>query len=194
MGTEIEIKLKMESHDHVRTRLRELGAADHGLMLETNTFFDQPTGTLRQSDRGLRLRIETPLLPPSPGTSPASVRATITYKGARQTSGLRAREEYNLKVDSPENATAILQALGFQRTLSYEKKRHTYLLDQCEVVLDELPHFGLFLEIEGPAETLIRQVQQKLGLEQFPAVTETYLHMIAGYITTHQVANRTLTF
>lgn len=192
MGTEIEIKLKIESHDPVRTRLRELGAVDHGYMLETNTFFDQPTETLRQSDRGLRLRIETPLLPP--GTPPQPARATITYKGARQTSGLRAREEYNLKVDSPENATAILQALGYERTLSYEKKRHTYLLDHCEVVLDELPHFGLFLEIEGPAETIIRQVQQKLGLENLPAVTETYLHMIAGYLTTHQVADRTLTF
>jgi adenylate cyclase class IV len=198
MPTEIEIKIKVADLASMRHRLNELAAADHGAMLEVNTFFDRPDESLRRADCGLRLRTETPLVDAPGGSgSPASAlagRATITYKGARNKSEMRSREEYNLAVDPAPHAAAILEALGFVRTISFEKRRHTWHMDDCEVVLDELPHFGTFVEIEGPSEAAVRAVQARLGMAEQPGVADTYIKMMVEYVRTHDVPNRSVTF
>ena len=67
---------------------------------------------------------------------------------------------------------AILTSLGFQPALLYEKRRTRWNIGKAKVVIDELP-FGLFMEIEA-SEKQIARVERLLGIEDLPAVIETY--------------------
>jgi adenylate cyclase class IV len=58
--------------------------------------------------------------------------------------------------------------------LVFEKKRRIWRLGQCEVALDELPLLGNFLEIEGPDDKKIANVQKKLELTNLPHISESY--------------------
>ena len=77
-----------------------------------------------------------------------------------------------------EDAAALLGKLGFLPTLGFEKRRESWSLDGCLVELDELPHFGTFVEIEGDSESLVLAVRTKLALDAHPLVAKGYIRMI----------------
>ena len=58
--------------------------------------------------------------------------------------------------------------------MSIEKKRRLWRLSDCEVALDELPLLGCFVEIEGPDERTIADVQKTLGLSLLPHIQKSY--------------------
>ncbi|MFQ5591832.1 MAG: class IV adenylate cyclase [Phycisphaerae bacterium] len=214
MALETEIKVRVESHDPVRTRLRSLGAKFLGRVLESNTIFDRPDGSLRRRGCGLRLRQTepqpprtegeqgeaAPAPPPSPQkvmpTSPHGMRpgraATLTLKGPLRPGAMKAREELELKVDDGATAMRVLDALGLVPVLAYEKRRESWALDRCRVELDEPPHVGLFVEIEGPDEQTIRAVQRTLGLERREHHQASYVHMLMPYAADHADTNGVL--
>ena len=66
--------------------------------------------------------------------------------------------------------------------LSFEKRRETLELDGCKVELDELPHLGSFVEIEGPDEEAVLRVREKLGLADRPIVKTSYIALLMGYL------------
>ena len=74
---------------------------------------------------------------------------------------------------------AILQALGFQPGLVYEKRRTRWQVGDAKVVVDELP-FGLFMEIEAD-EKEINRVEELLRAGDLPAVVETYPRLTIEY-------------
>ncbi len=45
--------------------------------------------------------------------------------------------------------------------------------------MDELPLLGSFLEIEGPDDKKIADVQKNLGLANLPHITESYASLVA---------------
>jgi adenylate cyclase class IV len=48
------------------------------------------------------------------------------------------------------------------------------------VELDELPHLGCFVEIEGPDEQSVLAVRDRLGLAG-PGITKSYLAMLDAH-------------
>ncbi len=141
MPMEIEIKLKLDGHESVREKLKELNAEKLGLVRETNIFLDRADGTLLAGNKGLRVRFTI-----APGdTAP---KALLTYKGPRETTGLRAREAYDLELAPHDQIVSLLNALGYSQILLFEKDRESWQLEGCLVELDTLPIFGTFLEIE----------------------------------------------
>ena len=58
MATETEVKLKVETHDSVRQKLRDRGATPAGRHLEVNTIFDSPKRTLFSARKALRVRVK----------------------------------------------------------------------------------------------------------------------------------------
>ncbi len=54
--------------------------------------------------------------------------------------------------------------LGYTPYFIYEKRRETFDLRGCEVMIDEMP-YGWFLEIEGAADAIRARVGE-LGLGQ----------------------------
>lgn len=170
MSTETEAKMKVEDLDAVRERLRALQARRKGIRFEVNAFFDTPDGSLRSRDQGLRLRSMT-----GEDGTPSCV---ITFKGPARASQVKSREEIEFGISSFDDAAALLGRLGYLPTLGFEKRRETWDLDGCLVELDELPHLGTFIEIEGEDESAVLGVRDKLALADHPLISRGYIRMI----------------
>jgi adenylate cyclase, class 2 len=187
MPLEIEVKLRISSHDAVRQKLRELRGSPTGRHLEVNTIFDSPNRSLFSARKALRVRVSRDL-------DSAKEQAILTFKGPRQTTQFKSREEIETYVSSPESMTAILNALDFTAVVSFEKKRESWNLDGCHVELDELPYLGKFVEIEGPSEAAIANVQRKLGLSDSPPEKSSYVRMLMTWLESHRIPERVITF
>jgi adenylate cyclase class 2 len=161
-GQEIEAKFAVSQLAPLRQRLLELGATTlKERHLERNWRFDSPDGRLRANHEVLRLRDQ--------GS------AWLTYK--RGMASFEERREINLRVDDIEAARGLLEALGYQVVLIYEKYRQVFRLGATSVMIDELP-FGAFVEIEGPDLDTIRQTAQELGLDWGRRCRETYMQLV----------------
>ncbi len=170
MDLEIEAKIKVDSHDAVRARLRELGAVYLGKARETNRILDRKK-KLRKAGCGLRVR-QIEVLDGDPGSS------SITYKGSVQPSDLKVRSEINVAVDDAEAAARIFEALGFEPFITFEKIRESWQLGDCRVELDEVPLLGTFVEIEGPSEPAVNKTKSELGFDAAKNITQSYVKML----------------
>lgn len=185
MPCETEAKLRVESHEPVRERLLMCGAVFEGRALETNRIFDRPGGSL--SRRGCGLRIRT--IAAEGGREP---QATLTFKGPVRAGPFKSREELETPIGDAETVVNILNAIGFVVILTYQKRRESWQLGECRVELDEPPHVGLFVEIEGPNETAIRSAQAELGLAGATHVKASYVRMLLAYCNEHGLTDRVL--
>lgn len=160
-GHETEAKFYVLHLDTVKTRLDQSKARlIQPRVLEINLRFDLPDGSLRAQKRVLRLRRDT--------------ESKLTYKGPGQNrSGVIDREEIEFVVDSFDKAQKFLEALGYQKSMMYEKYRITYELNDTSIMLDELP-YGDFVEIEGETNDQIQDVAKKLGLSWKAAINNSY--------------------
>ena len=171
MAREIEIKLRLSDPGHLRIRLRVLHAVRVDHVAEVNHIFDAPDRRLLKLDQGLRVREWRSLV--LGGESGV----TLTFKGARDAGALKSREESETTVADANAVIAILQYIGFNEVITYEKRRETWRLEQCEVTVDELPHLGFYTEIEGPTAEAIDSVRSRLGLAEAEPINATYAHM-----------------
>jgi len=163
---EIEIKLPASDLGAVRARLSEGGAAlkaeEHE---ETDDLYDDRERRLSASGRALRLRS-------------AAGRAILTYKGpARFQAGAKVREEREVEVGDRDEASAILERLGYERRFRYQKRREEWAWEGCVVALDATP-IGTFVEIEGDP-TAIRHLVARLGLDPSEAIPYSYAELYA---------------
>lgn len=171
---EIEAKFRVASHDTVRRRLADLGAVRVGAVLERNHIFDTADRSLLVADRGLRVR--------EIQTLDGAVRpAMLTYKGERLGGELKTRREIETTIGDAAAACEMLTALGFVEAVCFEKRRESWQLGACHVELDEVPHLGCFVEIEGPHEEAIHEAQRKLGLSDVPSIRTTYIAMLVDH-------------
>ncbi|HSZ54181.1 MAG TPA: class IV adenylate cyclase [Tepidisphaeraceae bacterium] len=187
MATELEAKMKVDDLDAVRRRLAECGAKRTGSALETNMFFDTPERTLVSADKGLRLRRKR-------DDQTGKEKFIITVKGPQQQGDLKNREEAEAGVQDGDDATAVLAALGYYPTLSFQKKRESWELDGCKIELDEIPILGRFVEIEGPDDRTVIRVREKLQLSDRPLIKTGYITMLARHLKETHDDRREVTF
>ncbi|MCU0476130.1 MAG: class IV adenylate cyclase [Anaerolineae bacterium] len=161
-NTETEIKLWVDDLDAVAERVLALGGEmTDERVFERNMRYDTAKETLTQRGAVLRLRQDS--------------RARLTYKeGAQAVEGVVSRFEAEVEVSDFDTTDMILRLLGYQHKMVYEKYRTTYVLDGCEIVLDELP-FGRFIEIEGEHKAILGLVA-RLGLADAVRVKMSYVH------------------
>ncbi len=171
---ELEAKMKLDAPGPVEMTLQSLGATFIDEILENNTYFDTPDGSLRRSDRGLRIRIES-----REGHTP---RVKLTYKGPRAPGRLKSREEIELNASDASKACDLFNALGFEPVIHFEKRRRKWRLDGCDVELDTLPLIGDFIEIEGPNDDAIMTLRMKLGLDKCQLITESYIGLLKSHL------------
>ena len=170
MSTEIEAKLKVDSLGEIERKLAELGAEFLAEQLQTDYHFDDTNATLTKTDRCLRLRKQMV----GKGES-----FFLTYKGAKEKSNLKKKQEIELEIKDADSVRKLLSALGYEQSLVVEKKRRLWQLGDCEVALDRLPLLGDFVEIEGPGEEIIANAQEKLGLSDLSHIAESYASLVA---------------
>ena len=159
---EREIKFYIQDLPALAERLRICGAErTRERTLERNLLLDTADLRLRNMGSLLRLRQDD--------------RARVTYKEKTHVEhGIRTRTEIEFVVDSFAVARKLFEALGYQKTVIYEKYRVVYRLGDVEVTLDELP-FGDFVEIEAPSNAMIEGIAQILELDWSKGIAINYL-------------------
>ena len=172
MPVEIEIKLRVADHDAVRRALESRGARFVSSVVETNYILDDAAGGLKQRGEGLRVRVNHTV---RGETQPA----TLTFKGPRQPSAMKRREERETVIGDTDAALAILKSLGFTTVIQYQKQRESWIVDDCRVELDHIERLGSFVEIEGPTEHSIEAVRVAIGLSTAESIRKSYVRMVA---------------
>lgn len=160
MSVEIEKKyiLSDEQMTSVLAGLEEIGATYSGEDFEENIIFRG--GSITRKGAVLRIRKVGQL-------------TILTYKlGVKDDQGIKHQIEYETAVADAFEIEKIIESLGFERSLVYEKRRRKWRFRDVEIALDQLP-FGQYMEIEGPAEAII-EAELLLNAEDFPVESQTY--------------------
>jgi len=170
MTVEIEAKLKVDSTEEIEKCLTRLGAEFLQEQLQKDYYFDNSDANLIKTDRCLRLRRQI---------TEKQEKVFLTYKGPKEKDKFKKRQEVEVEVADADSTEKLLSALGYEKALSFEKKRRIWQLGACNVALDELPLLGNFVEIEGPDEEKIADVQRNLGLADLPHIPQGYAVLVA---------------
>lgn len=179
MHLEIEAKIKVENLDIYAQRLKKLGLHLHRQYTQRDYFFDFPDRSLFQSDCGLRLRVQT---------DDKNQQILLCHKGPRSADTLfKSRREIEFTVDDLNAARELLEALGCQVSIAFEKRRFLWVLDECSICLDEVIEIGYFVEIEGPSEQAVADARAQLQLTDEPHITESYAALLVQHLkNTHR--------
>jgi adenylate cyclase class 2 len=188
MPVETEIKIRLsESALSARQLLHQHGFGETGpRQLETDQAFDLPGGTLRFSDRLLRLRS-------------AGGRWTVTYKGPAYDDPPghpvhKSRQEIETEITDGRAFVQILAGLGYQPSFAYEKFRTNFRIpgEPGIVTLDETP-MGDFLELEGPGYW-IDETAKRLGFGPAEYITLSYAALYQQYRQKHPTVPKDMKF
>ena len=171
MACEIEAKYRLRDPEALRRLLIERGARCEGLLHENDTLFDTTDGQLHRAGCGLRLRAW------SAAEGALDKTAVLTFKGPRQSSMLKIREELETTISDAPTMITILERLGFRPAVGYEKRREVWWLQSCEICVDEMPQLGWFAEIEGPNEQAVTELIDELNLEPADLIQDTYVSL-----------------
>lgn len=163
---EREIKFYLSNPEMFMEKVKSTDAIlTHPRVTEWNLRFDTPKKALSNAGQALRLRKDE--------------RIRLTYKGPADLSQqITSRTELEVEVSDFDTTRRIMEALGYEVMMIYEKYRTTWVLDGTEVVLDELP-IGVFCEIEGENLDQILAVVNKFGLNWERRLTDSYLSIFA---------------
>jgi adenylate cyclase class 2 len=177
-GVETELKYLGPEVEALRARLREVAAVlDSPRSLEVNLVFDDEAGTLRRSDRLLRLRD----------------RRELTLKlPADSDSPFKSRVETTVMIESGD-VEALLARLGYRVVWRYEKYREGWSLDGMYITIDEVPFIGAVVEIEGEPEG-IERTAARLDVDGLESSTETYSALFQRWAREHRMEPGDLTF
>ena len=179
MHLEIEAKIKVENLDIYAQRLKQLGLHLLHQYTQRDYFFDRPDHRLAQADCGLRLRVQS---------DAKHQQIMLCYKGPRDSdASFKSRREIEFSVDDLNATRELLEVLGYEVTIAFEKRRFQWLLDECSVCLDEVIEIGYFIEIEGPSADAVADALAKLQLADEPHVTDGYAALLAQHLkNTHR--------
>jgi adenylate cyclase class 2 len=167
--TEIEVKLRFDSPDSARERIRQLGAdLLQPREFEDNVVFDRERDPLGPAGTLLRLREFGDL---------ASL--TLKARARGQKGRYKVRDEHETTVGDPGATRRILEHLGYRPCYRYQKYRTVFVLGNLHICLDETP-IGCFVELEGPPEEIDRTAE-RLGFPPDQYILGSYrdLHIEA---------------
>lgn len=178
---EAEMKCKIQDKDAVFRKLLSLGFQEDFHVKETDTYFDNEQGVIRNGDSALRIRETIDL-------SDGKRLSMITFKGKKMDLTSMTRPEFETEVESADTMEAILNALGY-RTVQpvVVKERTQYSLERMHACLDTVDGLGDFLELEVMVETeserddaLIRMedMLETLGFSLSDTTTTSYLSQL----------------
>jgi adenylate cyclase class 2 len=170
---EREVKFLVPDFGPYRKALHELGAPCTSSYFEDNIIYDDERGSLRKSEKVLRLR--------------KGDRTTLTLKIPAPPQELvdsgesryKVREEYEIEISDFETAEKIVTELGFRKSFRYQKNREVFTVGPTSVLLDHTP-IGEYIEIEGDRNS-IETLADELNLTLDEGITENYMSLYAEY-------------
>jgi adenylate cyclase class 2 len=172
MTLETEAKFPVRDFSLVETNLQHHGDPIAPWYFEANQVHDSLSRDLLA--KGVLLRLRKALV------------TTVTLKLPLDTPtnipGLKQLEERECRVEDKDSMAAILQGLGYEKILEYEKFRSTWQVAKTRVCLDILC-FGSFVEIEGTGRDIF-ETAKLLGLDPSTATSATYHRLFQEYLVT----------
>lgn len=184
MKTEFEAKFLRVNHDDVRRKLEGQDARlVQPMRLMRRVFIETPE--MRAKGAFLRVRDE-------------GDKVTLTYKQFDELS-IDGAKEHEVEISDYQTTIDLLAAAGLPYRSIQESRRETWMLDGCEVVLDEWPWLSpSFIEIEGESEEQVRRAAAKLGFswdeadfgDVMVAYRDQYSHLAVGQTIGHIPAVR----
>lgn len=167
MALEIEKKYRIDKKRLVELakKLEELGATFTNETFEEN--YLHRGGVLDGRSAFLRLRKTNHV-------------NTLTYKEKVTTDNdFKHQIEFETIVSDVEATEHIIEKLGYELSIVYEKHRKSWHLGKVEVVLDELP-FGFYMEIEGEMDQILK-AEKKLGATDLEPEARGYPRLTLKY-------------
>jgi len=165
---EIEVKFLISNLPALLEKIQSLGALTlRPRMLEVNLRFDTHDMKLSERAQVLRLRQDD--------------QAILTFKSPGEiVNGVISRTELEVVVSNFQTTRAILEALGFQVFMTYEKYRQNFKLNELVASVDEMP-YGNFIELEGSSPEHVRATADLLGLDWNQRINLSYTALLGLY-------------
>jgi len=165
---EIEVKFLIFYLPALLENIKRLGALElRPRMLEVNLRFDTSDRRLSNRAQVLRLRQDD--------------QAILTFKSPGEiVDGVISRTELEVVVSNFQSTRAILEALGFQVFMTYEKYRQNFQLNDLVASVDEMP-YGNFIELEGSSPEHVRATAALLGLDWDQRINLSYTALLGLY-------------
>ncbi len=165
---EIEAKFFISNLPALLEKLQSLRAISlRPRVLEVNLRFDTPDKKLSERAQVLRLRQDD--------------QAILTFKSPGEiVDGVIARTEREVIVSDFKTTRALLEALGFQVFMTYEKYRQNFQLNDLVASVDEMP-YGNFIELEGSSPEHVRATAALLGLNWDQRINLSYTALLGLY-------------
>jgi homotetrameric cytidine deaminase len=164
----IEVKAVDPDPERSLAACRDLGAEDHGVLVQRDTYFRTTTGRLKlreEEGRGTLVQYDRP-------DGAAARLSSYRLVAVEDAGGLRS---------------ALDGALG--TLVVVEKERHLFLYDGVRIHLDRVKDLGTFVELEGvaPAESdleperaKVAQLQEALGIGPDRILRDSYSDQLLG--------------
>jgi len=70
-------------------------------------------------------------------------------------------DEHEIQASNFEILTNIIRRLGLKELITIDNKKHTFITDKFEIVLEEVKNLGLFLEVELLKECEENEITEK---------------------------------
>jgi adenylate cyclase class 2 len=165
---EIEVKFLIADLPALLEKIQKLGAIElRPRMLEVNLRFDTRDTQLLDRAQVLRLRQDD--------------QSILTFKSPGEiVDGVISRTELEVTVSDFQTTRAILEALGFQVFMTYEKYRQNFSLNDLVASVDEMP-YGNFIELEGRSPEHVRATAALLGLDWEQRINLSYTALLSLY-------------
>lgn len=144
---EVEIKLKIDSVDTIKSKLLALGFAECGTLVETDTYYDNRNGDIRSSDNALRIRKTV-------NKETGSSFAQINFKEKKLDNKSMSRHEYESDVTDADAMSHILEGLGYRPVSPLViKTRRELKSSDINACIDTVEGLGDYLELETMTES-----------------------------------------
>jgi predicted adenylyl cyclase CyaB len=177
MATELESKISITNMAALNQKIIDLGGKwQSETILQDILYKHHEKKTL---NTGATLRVRQYIV------DQKIIDAEICYKGKIQSENtFKCREELETKIDKPDMIIAILEALGYYNTFTYQKRRTIFFLDQNTICLDTLPYLGDFIEIEATTEQEITSLLSQLSLDPNDHISKGYPTLLKEKVAT----------
>ena len=107
------------------------------------------------------------------------------FRRAKEKEQFKKRREINIEIKDHDSVEMLLAALNYRRVLIVEKKRKAWQYCDCIIALDELPLLGSFVEIEGPSDEKICEVQKNLAMAHLSHIPRSYASLMKEKLRTN---------
>ena len=178
--TEVKHRIKGKTElKRIKTKLKKF-AVFRKKEKELNLVFDSPEGELKKNKFLLRLRKDS--------------KNTLTFKSPiKSNKRFKERNETEIFVKDFNRTRKMLESMNFFPVFVYEKKREYFDLNGTEVLVDELPFIGFYLEIEGTGKG-ITEAEKELGLKQKNRITANYLQIFLQHKKKKNLKEKNMVF